>query len=185
MKKVTEFSENERQRYTDIWNMLEPHIDEKTRRLLASAMTLSLGYGGGKIIRTITKLNPDTIKLGVEQLTSKEPLDNDRIRRVGGGRKPITELYPNIESDLLGIVEADTQGDPESPLLWTSKSLENIKSALKDKGYTVSLPVISSILEKNEYSMQANKRRFEGKTTYSSYDRNIQFEYINEIVKRQ
>ena len=159
MRKVTDFSENERQRYTDIWNALESHIDEKTRRLLASAMSLSLGYGGGKIVRTITNLNPDTIKLGIEQLTNKERLDDDRIRRVGGGRKPITELYPSLESDLLGIVEADTQGDPESPLLWTSKSLENIKKALKEKGYSVSLPVISSLLEKNEYSMQANYRR--------------------------
>ena len=184
MKKGTDFSENEKQRYTDVWNMIEPHIDEKTRRLLASAMSISLGYGGSKIIRSITKLNPDTIKLGIEQLTNKEPIDNDRVRRVGGGRKSVVELHPSLESDLLGIVEADTQGDPETPLLWTSKSLENLKNALKEKGYLVSLPVISALLEKNEYSMQANKKRFEGKTTFSTYDRNIQFEYINELVKK-
>jgi len=181
MKKMSDFSEIDEQRYTKIWETLEPHFDEKSKRLLASAMSLSLGYGGNKVIRSITKLNPDTIKLGIEQLTDQEQLDDNRIRRSGAGRKTITSLYPNLEQDLLKIVEANTQGDPESPLLWTSKSLENIKNALIDIGCSVSIPVISDILSKNEYSMQANKKRFEGTSTVN---RDSQFEYINEIVKK-
>jgi hypothetical protein len=180
MKKMSVFSELDKQRYNNIWKMLETHFDEKNRRLLASAMSLSLGYGGSKVIRSITNLNSDTIKLGIEQLTDEIHLDNNRIRRQGGGRKTIISLNPNMETDLLRIIEADTQGDPESPLLWTSKSLENLKSALKDLGYSVSLPVISAILAKNEYSMQANKKRFEGVT---ADNRDSQFEYINETVK--
>ena len=66
------------------------------------------------------------------------------------------------------------------PLLWTSKSLQNIQTALKDKGVSASLPVISAFLSKNEYSMQANKRRFEGAT---NENRNSQFEYINRVAK--
>lgn len=180
MKRLMEFSDKERQRFSDIWEHMEPHIDEKTKRLLAAAMSLSLGHGGKKVLREITKLNPDTIKLGVEQLTGIESIDENRMRRAGGGRKPITETYPNIEKELLGLVESNTQGDPESPLLWTSKSLQNLKEALKTKGYDVSIPVISELLSKHEYSMQANKRRFEGS---DSENRNSQFEYINEIVK--
>jgi len=143
-------------------------------------MSLSLGYGGNKVIREITKLNPDTIKLGVEQLTGEVSISEDRMRRAGGGRKQITEIYPTLETELIKLVEANTQGDPESPLLWTSKSLEKLQSALEEKGFKVSIPVISDLLSKNDYSMQANRRRFEGST---SENRNSQFEYINKVVK--
>jgi hypothetical protein len=180
MKRLKDFSKTERERYNEIWNKLEKHIDEKTKRLLAAAMSLSLGYGGNKVMREITKLNPDTIKLGIEQITGKKTLDDNRIRGKGGGRKAITEVYPELEAELIKLVEANTQGDPESPLLWTSKSLNNLKEALEGKGFIVSIPVISELLSKNDYSMQANKRRFEGST---SENRNSQFEYINKTVK--
>jgi len=180
MKRLKDFSETERERYSDIWNKLEGHINEKTKRLLAAAMSLSLGYGGNKVVQEITKLNPDTIKLGIEQIKGEEALDDNRIRREGGGRKSITETYPTIESELIKLVETNTQGDPESPLLWTSKSLENLKKALEERDFIVSIPVISELLAKNEYSMQANKKRFEGST---SENRNSQFEYINKVVK--
>ena len=162
MKRLKVFSEMDKERYSFIWNKLKDHFDEKDKRLLASAMSLSLGYGGGKIIREITELNPDTLKLGIEQLTENATIDDMRKRREGGGRKSITELYPEIESEIIKLVESDSQGDPESPLQWTSKSLKNIKRALETKGYNISLPVISAILSKNDYSMQANKKRFEG-----------------------
>ena len=181
MKKISDFSEIEKQRYTDIWNNLEPHFDEKSKRLLASAMALSLGYGGNNEIRSITKLNPDTIKLGIEQLTNPRQIDDDRIRRPGGGRKSLISINPELEQVILKLIEESTQGDPESPLLYTSRSLENIKKALLDLGWTVSSPVISEILKKNEYSLQANKKRFEGAT---SENRDSQFKYINEIIKK-
>ena len=174
------FTEEDRERYAHIWNNVHKHLDEKSSRLLAASMSLSLGYGGGKAIRDITGLNPDTIKLGIEQITGETSLDKSRMRREGGGRKPITDIYPNIESEILKLVESDTQGDPMCPLLWTSKSLENIKDALANKGIIASLPVISSFLSNNDYSMQADKRRFEGAT---DENRNSQFEYINLVVK--
>ena len=161
MKEIA-ITEVERERYNFIWNELESHYDEKSKRLLAGAMAKSIGYGGKKVMKEITELNPDTIKHGVEQLNNIVPLDDDRIRKIGGGRKFITEVYPDIEEELLKIVEINTQGDPESPLLWTSKSLEKLATELKNKGYLASLPTISRLLDKNGYSMQANKKRFEG-----------------------
>jgi hypothetical protein len=163
-----------------MWSHINEHVDEKTKRLLAASISLSLGYGGSKIVREITGLNPDTIKYGVEQLTGKMPLDSNRNRLEGGGRKPVSAIYPDAEASILRMVEMDTQGDPESPLLWTSKSLKNIQNALLNEGISISLPVISEFLAKNEYSMQANRKRFEGTT---DENRNSQFEYINQVVK--
>ena len=180
MKKLKSFTDEDRQRYSDIWSSISEHLDEKSKRLLAASMSLSLGYGGNKILREITGLNPDTIKYGIEQITGKKPVNSERNRVEGGGRKPVSDTYPNAESSILRMVEVDTQGDPESPLLWTSKSLQNIQSALLEEGISISLPVISEFLAKNEYSMQANRKRFEGA---SNENRNSQFEYINQVVK--
>ena len=180
MKKLMTFTDEDRQRYSSIWSQINEHIDEKAKRLLAASMSLSLGYGGNKVVREITGLNPDTIKYGIEQLTGKLPLSSERSRLEGGGRKPISSIYPEAEASILKMVEADTQGDPESPLLWTSKSLQNIQNALLNEGISISLPVISGILAKNEYSMQANRKRFEGAT---DENRNSQFKYINQVVK--
>ncbi len=181
MKKMKEFTDEDRRRYTEIWKELKPHYDEKSKRLLVAAMAKSLGHGGRKVIIEITGVNPDTIKLGIDQLEGIEELDESRNRRIGGGRKPITGIYDDIEEQLIKLVEADTQGDPESPLLWTTKSLEHLAKALNDMGYSISPPTISKLLAKNNYSMQANQKRFEGTV---HVDRNSQFEYINEKVKK-
>lgn len=181
MKKLSNFTDDDKQRYTIIWQELKKYYNEKDKRLLVAAMVKSLGYGGQKVMREITGLNPDTMKHGVEQLNNIETIDDKRMRRIGGGRKLITEVYPDIEHELLALVEADTQGDPESPLLWTSKSLENLTKALNEKGYSISVPTVSELLAKNDYSMQANKRRFEGSIPIN---RNSQFEYINEMTKK-
>lgn len=161
MKRMGIFSEVEKERYSLIWNELEKHFDEKDKRLLAAAMTKSLGFGGQKAICALTKLTEDTIKLGTEQLNGAELLPTNRCRRIGAGRKPITETYPDIEIELLKLVEMATQGDPMSPLLWTSKSLDHLTKELIKKGYTVSLPTVSALLAQNGYSMQANRKRFE------------------------
>ena len=180
MKRLVDFTDTDKQRYSDIWSIINEYIDEKTKRLLAASMSLSLGYGGSKIMREISGLNPDTIKFGIEQLTGKKPINSERNRLEGGGRKPISTVFPNAEASILKMVEVDTQGDPESPLLWTSKSLQNIQNALLEEGISISLPVISEFLAKNDYSMQANRKRFEGAT---DENRNSQFEYINQVVK--
>lgn len=160
---------------------MKEHIDEKTKRLLAAAMVKSLGYGGQKVIYELTGVSPDTLKLGVAQLNGTAGLDKDRIRRAGGGRNPITKIFPNIEEELLKLVAESTQGDQESPLLWTSKSLDHLARALTDKGFPVSGMTVSHLLAKHNYSMQANKKRFEAGAEHP--DRDQQFGHINRMAR--
>ena len=121
-----------------IWNNVCDHIDKKTKQLLAASMSLSLGYGGGVVVREITGLRPEKIKLGIEQITGKKPLDSEYSRYAAGGRKTVSEIYPDVEASILKMVEEDTQDDPESPLLWTSRSLLNIRNALLEEGISIS-----------------------------------------------
>ena len=182
MKKLIEFSKTDSERYKTIWDLLHDHIDEKDKRLLAAAMAQSLGYGGQKVICELTGVSQATVKYGVAQLTGDVPLDVERIRLSGGGRKTITEIYPDIEAELLKMVSDDSQGDPESPLLWTSKSTEHLAKALTEKGMHVSSVTVSKLLKKNNFSMQANVKRFEAGTA-TPEERDQQFQHINHTVK--
>lgn len=61
------------------------------------------------------------------------------------------------------------------PLLWVSRSLVHVTEALKQKGYDVSTYVTAGILKAYGYSLQANRKTYEGG---KHPDRNAQFLYI-------
>jgi hypothetical protein len=62
-----------------------------------------------------------TIRNGIGELQSGERLPAGRVRRAGAGRKALTERDPTLLADLKALVQTDTRGDPELPLLWTAK----------------------------------------------------------------
>ena len=66
------------------------------------------------------------------------------------------------------------------PLRWTCKSTENLAKELRQQGFSISAVTVGAILKEQGYSLQANKKRFEGK---QSPDRNEQFEYIATTVE--
>ena len=102
------------------------------------------------------------------------------MRNSGGGRKKISNEFPDIIKIIEEIVEPDVRGDPETPLRWTCKSVRNIKDLLEKKGFDVSHQTVASILNDLDFSLQANKKTKEGD---SHPDRNRQFKFINKKVK--
>ena len=171
-----DWNEAEREHYRRMFELLAGHLDEKSTRLVGAAMALSLGAGSHSAVRGITGLAMDTLQLGVAQLRGDVALPAERIRRHGGGRKEITEIYPDLVPALRKLVEADTQGDPESPLLWTSKSLSHLADELTTQGMPVSGKTVSRLLAAEGYSMQANRKRFDRGSDHP--DRDQQFQYI-------
>jgi hypothetical protein len=55
-----------------------------------------------------------------------------RVRAPGGGRKPATENDPGLGPALRALVDPQTRGDPESPLVWTTKSTRRSSCAFVD-----------------------------------------------------
>jgi hypothetical protein len=64
---------------------------------------------------------------------------------------------------LLNIVFPHTGGDPMSHRKWLNCRLMDIQEHLDEQGHGVSLPVISRLLKKNDYSLKANAKQLEGK----------------------
>jgi transposase len=158
---------------------LSPHLDEKQRRLMAATDARFLGRGGVSRVSRATGLSRPTIYKGMAELESHD-VPVDRIRRVGGGRKKVSEKYPSIPQELEFLVDPVTRGDPMSPLRWTCKSTRQLARALKERGYTVSYRTVGTMLKDLGYSLQANAKTLEGT---SHPDRDEQFQYINDLVK--
>lgn len=160
---------------------LEPVLDEKSRRLLAAAESKALGRGGISAVSKTTGVSRQVIRQGLRELEQSPTHPAGRIRRPGGGRKSARQKDPTLVADLEKLVEPTTRGDPESWLLWTSKSVRKLAEELERMGHEVSYPVVAELLHEMGYSLQANRKTKEGN---SHPDRNAQFEYINARVQQ-
>ncbi len=159
------------------FEILEPFLDERMRRLLAAAEARAIGRGGISGVHQSTGVSRRAISIGLVQLeegaSSEEPR---RVRRPGGGRRSLAANNPEILKELESLVEPLSRGDPESALRWTCNSLRELSMQLGLRGYSVSHTSVGDLLESLGYSLQANSKTREGS---SHPDRNAQFEFIN------
>jgi len=83
--------------------------------------------------------------------------------------------------DLERLVDADSRGDSESLLRWTSKSVRHLADGLRDVGYEAHFTTVAQLLRGLGYSLQTNVKTREGK---QHPDRDAQFRHINLVAKR-
>jgi hypothetical protein len=161
------------------WETLGCKLDERGQRLFAANEVQAAGHGALKIVSQITGLARSTINRGEDDLDAG-PLPEGRVRRKGGGPKPLSERDPTLVADLQRLAEPATMGDPMRPLKWVSKSPAKLAAALNEGGHEVSPNTVAKLLsEKLEYSRQFNRKTHEGAR---HPDRNAQFEHINAKV---
>jgi hypothetical protein len=162
---------------------LSPVMDERVRRHWAATEAMALGWGGITIAARATGLARNTIATGVRELAQRSRRSNVsidvRLRRPGGGRKPIAETDPLLLRALEELVDPATRGHPESPLRWTCKSTAKLAEQLTQENHPVTDRTVARLLKQAGYSLQANRKTREGS---SHPDRNAQFEYINKQV---
>lgn len=159
--------------------MVRPFLDERARRVWAATEASALGRGGVTQVARATGLARSTVYEGLRDLrehaaTPGKP--DRRIRRKGGGDKPLTKKDPTVLTHLEALVDPLARGDPESPLRWTTKSTRNLAATLRAQGHRVSHGKVSDLLRELGYSLQGTRKVLEGK---SHPDRDAQFNYIN------
>jgi hypothetical protein len=159
---------------------LQPLLNERQRRLWAATEALALGRGGITWVAEATGLSRMTVRAGVRELRRRQShpeaaLAPDRVRRIGGGRRPLAETDPTLVRDLERLIDPATRGDPQSPLRWTCKSTAKLAAALRGQGHTVSARKVAQLLHGLDYHLQAPRKTREGK---QHPDRDAQFEYI-------
>ena len=147
--------------------------------MLAAVEARASGYGGIAAVSLATGLAASTIGRGLKDLTDGAGLAPGRVRRAGGGRKPLTVADPGLLADLMALVEPGERGDPMSPLRWTCKSLRQLAAELTARGHPISRTVVGELLRQQKFSLQGNSKTLEGG---DHPDRDAQFVHINESV---
>jgi hypothetical protein len=156
-------------------------LNEAQRRWHAAQKAMELGWGGVTRVHEVTGISRPTIMKGIRELKGLDPLSLlERIRRPGGGRKPLEHHDPGLTRALERIVNENTAGDPMSALRWTHKSTGTIAEELTRQGHGASAMTVSRRLRELGYSLQANRKDKEG---FSPPERDRQFRYINRRVK--
>src|SRR4051812_30168085 len=165
---------------------LEPLLDERARRLWAAVEARAMGRGGITGVSEATGLSRVTIRAGLKELdlpvvaTARGPHGGHRVRRPGGGRKPLADHNPKLLSALETLVDPVTRGDPMSPLRWTCKSAAKLATELRAQGLDASERSVNRLLHTSGYSLQSNRKTIEGG---DHPDRDAQFQHINRRVR--
>ncbi len=159
---------------------MAPQLNERQRRRFAASEAQTFGRGGIAAAARACGLAENTVRKGVAELEDPAPLEADRVRSRGAGRKPAVETDPELLDDLRALVGSDTRGDPERVLLWTSKSLRNLADELATQGHRAGKDVVARLLKgRLGFSLQSARKTLEGK---QHRDRDAQFEHINATV---
>ena len=140
--------------------VLRPHLSEFQRRLWLGAEAAELGPGEVATVAEATGSRP-TLSVGV----ARRPRAGQLPARGGpaapaaavSGPRPTTR----VGRDVRVVDRPGDQGDPSSPLRWTSKSIRSLTGAL-GKGHRVSDSVTRRLLKERGYSLQANAKTIEG-----------------------
>jgi hypothetical protein len=171
------------ERIRRMYQTLQPKMDERMRRLWAAAEARGLGYGGVTTLSLATGLSRTTIAAGMAELElpiEQRWCEATRIRRAGGGRRPLTQSDPQLLVALEALIEPTTRGDPQSALRWTCKSTRRLADELTRLGHPVGRETVASLLRAAGYSLQANRKTREGSL---HPDRDAQFRYIDHLVR--
>jgi transposase len=160
------------------WLVVRDELDERGRRMWAAAEARSHGRGGIAAVVRATGISAETVRRGIAEVRSGERAPEGRVRRSGAGRPSITEREPGLREALLALLEGATRGDPESPLLWTSRSVQNLTGALRSQGFDVHESTVRRQLRGLGFSLQANRKTHEGA---DHPDRDGQFQRIAEV----
>jgi hypothetical protein len=155
--------------------LLLPVLDEKSRRLTLGAVARAAGDGGIGAVARMCGASWQTVADGAAELESGLVAPAGRVRRPGAGRKKLAETDPGLVPALLALVEDSSRGDPESPLMWTTKSAAHLAGELRAQGHRCSPQTAWRLLGEQGFSAQANAKVTEGRR---HPDRDAQFRYI-------
>ena len=165
------------------WLRVLGTLNEYQARVYVAQKVLELGRGGISRLAQLTGMSRPTIAKGISELQGRRPLlpaAASRIRKAGGGRRPVETVDPELQRQLRSIVEETTAGDPMSSLKWTNKSTRTLATELGRRGHPVAWRTVARLLHDLGYSLQANVKTVEGQ---QHPDRDAQFRYINARVK--
>ncbi len=153
-------------------------LDERQRRLWAGGEALAYGRGGVAAAARVTGLARATITKGMRAIELGETIEPGRVRRPGGGRRPLEDHDVALVGDLERLVADQARGDCDA-LAWTTRSVRDLAGALRDAGHEIHYTSVARYLRRLGFSMQSNRAPPGGAR---SLDRGEQFRRLDRQV---
>jgi len=158
-------------------------LNERDRRRYAGVEALKLGPGGRNYVARVLGCSRRTVTKGAKEISGMSGQETDaRIRVVGGGRKPYSQQWADIDEKFLAVLRDHTAGDPmDETVRWTDLTPGEIVTALReDHRIRVSPWVVRQLLQKHHY----RRRKAQKKCTMKQDipQRNEQFENIARLT---
>jgi hypothetical protein len=155
--------------------LLLPMLDERSRRLVLGAVARAAGEGGTGAVASLAGASWQTVANGAAEVASGQTAAPGRVRRPGGGRRPLAESDPGLLPALQALVADSMRGDPGSPLTWTTRSVKKLAGELTAGGHPCSPVTAWRTLRRAGYTLQSNSKAAEGR---QHPERDAQFRYI-------
>lgn len=155
-------------------------LSEKDRRRYAAIEASKLGRGGFKYMAEVLGCDRHTITQGLHDLETPESLHQSRIRRPGGGRKPLDEVLPGLDDAFLQVLRDHTAGSPiNEAIKWTNLTHQQIVDHLADDhGLVISVTVVKRLLRHHGFVRRKAQKRTR---TGESVNRDAQFQNISQL----
>lgn len=166
--------------YADAYSHIRELLNERERRIFLGSGAIQFGYGSISVLSQRTGVAISTIRRGMADSLNEDEWDCGRVRRIGAGRKPIEETYPDIKVTIQKFLEDETYGSPEGGK-WYTSSLRSIAEKLEEKGIHVEKSTVQRIVAEIGYSRQQNRKMEQ--VGEPDPDKDAQFEFINSQSK--
>ena len=166
------------------YEALDPVLDERGRRRFAAAEALAAGRGGVTAVARITGMARSTIGRGLAELRGEAAPDAapERVRRKGGGRKPLVDTDPTLARPISRTGRADdARRSDVAAAVDVQEPAQAGGRACANWAIASATTWSAELLRELGYSLQANRKTREGT---SHPDRDAQFGYINDQVKQ-
>jgi len=159
-----------------IYNMccLYESLTEKDRRRYAAIEAKKIGHGGTLYISTLFGCDEKTIRQGLIDLDNN--MEQEGIRRPGGGRTSKLQSQDNIDEVFLSVLQNHTAGEPmEGKITWTNLTRGEICIEMAKEGIKVSRNIIKKLFKKHGY---VKRKALKKQAIGEHKDRDQQFKRI-------
>ena len=147
--------------------MVLPMLDERSRRLVLGMAARAAGEGGSGAVAALTGASWQTVADGAAEVASGESAPPGRVRRRGGGRKRLAETDPGLADALEALIRDSMRGDPQSPLAWTTRSVQHLADELAAAGHPCSASTVHRMLRGRGTRCSRTRGRSKGGGTRS------------------
>lgn len=130
------------------YRALQGALNEASRRRWAASAALHWGRGGIAAVARVTGLSRPTIRRGIHELRTGTGPAPGRIRRPGGGRRPLTQGDPSLLLHLDSLLQSRFS-TPQ--MHCTPLTLQRLQRALRQRDHVVSLATLSALCADRGY----------------------------------